>query len=135
MKTRSRSGSRRWRPVSWMAVVAALALAATGARPATAAAPESDDGKTHPAGDWSLGVDLGFGSVITAYAIDAVDSGATLLTGLRLGYGLSDDWTAQVVLDQRWLPNDNHATTPALGLRWRLFEMSWGLPYVEAAAG
>jgi hypothetical protein len=110
-------------------------MAATEARLANAADPDAGENKAHAAGDWSLGLDLGFGNVITAYATDSVDGGSAVLTGLRLGYGLSDDWTAQLVLDQRWLPNANHATTPGLGLRFRVFDLSFGLPYIEASAG
>ena len=120
-----------------MSLALALAVAGWWSRATAAAATTAttSDSATHSDGDWVLGVDMGVGAVITRYSTDALDGGNTLLTGLRLGSGHSDDWTVQAVFDQRWLPDANHASTPTLGLRYRVFDTSVGIPYVEAAAG
>lgn len=139
MKTSFRTGFSHWRrALGWAAALSITAAWATTARAYDASPirpyeppPPTFSNKS----DWSLGLDLGLGGVITKYSVDSLDNGGVLLTGLRLGYGLSEDFTLQLVLDQRWLPNANYATSPGLGVRYLLFSNTVAIPYLEAALG
>jgi Thrombospondin type 3 repeat len=91
------------------------------------------------AGDWkddfTLGLDIGLGSVITRFNATALDSGGLLLTGFRAGYDVADAWTVQLVVQQWWLPGSNHDTMPGAGLRWSPLRTSLVDLYAQGSLG
>jgi hypothetical protein len=95
--------------------------------------------RTASADDWtahaSVGVDLGIGSVLTHYTIDARDGGSVLLVSARGSYDIAPDVAVSVLLRNWSLPGDNHATMPGVGARFEPYQGTVGRAYVDAALG
>jgi hypothetical protein len=108
--------------------VAGLTLLAASLVAAPAAAGDWKD-------DFTLGLDIGLGSVITRFNERSLDGGGLLLTGFRAGYEVIDDWTVQLVVQQWWLPGSNHDTMPGAGLRYSPLQSSLAELYVQGSAG
>jgi len=83
---------------------------------------------------FSLGAELGPGGVITAYNRNAGPSAVLFYTSLRGGYEINDQWTAELVLRQWWLPA-NHALMLGVGARWEPSVLTFGRWFVDAAIG
>lgn len=89
--------------------------------------------------DWTdktaVGLDLGFGSVLTAYSPQAQDGGSDLLLSVRGSYDFSPDFALQLVFRQWALPGSNHATMPGVGTRFDAFRGTLGRAFLDAALG
>jgi hypothetical protein len=83
----------------------------------------------------AVGAEIGLGSVFTGYSPNSESGRGVLLTGLRYGYDLNDEWAAQLVLRQWWLPGPDHATMPGLGVRYEPYRTDHGRVFVDAAIG
>jgi hypothetical protein len=83
---------------------------------------------------FSLGAEIGPGGVITNYQVNSGPSGVLFYTSIRGGYEINDQWTAELVLRQWWLPS-NHALMLGVGARWEPSVLSFGRWFVDAAIG
>jgi hypothetical protein len=110
--------------------VFAAAGPAAAERRAPAAAPPPTDTRSHT----SFGAELGPGGVISQYNRNAGPSGVLFYGSLRAGYEINDQWTAELVLRQWWLPA-NHALMLGVGARWEPMVLSFGRWFVDAAIG
>ena len=130
-------GRRGWSPLAVGVVVLGPALAAmmSGLAPQSAAAAIPPAPSADLADKTSIGLDLGIGSVLTAYSPDAQDGGSVLLLSLRGSYDVSDDIALQLLFRQWSLPGSNHATMPGFGARFEPFRGTLGRAFLDAALG